>query len=275
MIRGRWCAVGAVDTWWVGKEAAARARLQQAVTLREWAERSLVNKKLRASTRDRYRRMLDRRILPTLGDIPLTSLTRLDVTSWYMTLSVTLANEADERRAHGYKGNTDGRGALYSAYQVLSSVLADAVDHELLDASPAKVKGGLQYKPLHEPVVLTRDQMWQLADLLPDYLQAFVPLLATTGLRKGEMQALMRRHLILDDPERAVVQVRGTVVVPGRSYKIGDPKTKRSTRDIAIPSFVVPILREHISRFSDPGPDGIVFRAKRGGVLSVTVIESW
>ncbi|WP_454856268.1 tyrosine-type recombinase/integrase [Promicromonospora soli] len=176
------------------REAAARARSLQAITLRDWAERSMVNKTLRTSTRDRYRRMLEKRILPALGDITLTALTRMDITSWYMTLSVTLAKEADERRARGYKGNTDGRGALYSAYQVLSSILADAVDHELLDASPAKVKGGLQYETLHEPVVLTSDQMWQLTDLLPDYLQAFVPLLATTGLRKGEMQAPMRRH---------------------------------------------------------------------------------
>jgi integrase len=257
------------------REAAARAQSLQTITLREWAERSMVNKRLRTSTRDRYRRMLDKRILPVLGDIPLSALSRLDVTSWYMTLSVTLAAEADKRRARGYKGNTDGRGALYSAYQVLSSILADAVDHELLDASPAKVKGGLQYETLHEPVVLTPEQMWQLTDLLPDYLQAFVPLLATTGLRKGEMQALMRRHLILDDPDRAVVLVRGTAAVPGRQYKIGDPKTKRSTRDIAIPSFVVPILREHIDRFSEPGPNGIVFRARRGGIVSVSVIESW
>jgi integrase len=136
--------------------------------------------------------------------------------------------------------------------QVLSSILADAVDHEILDVSPAKVKGGLQYETLHEPVVLTFEQMWQLTDLMPGYLQAFVPLLATPGLRKGEMRAPMRRHLVLDDPERAVVQVRGTVVKPGRNYKFGDPKTKRSTRDIAIPSSVVPILLEHIDQYSEP-----------------------
>ena len=94
------------------RDAMARARSLRAITLRDWAERSLVNKTLRASTRDRYRRMLDKRILPALGDIPPAALTRMDVTSWYMTLSVTLAKEADQRRARGHKGNTDGRGAL-------------------------------------------------------------------------------------------------------------------------------------------------------------------
>lgn len=133
--RGQWSPPKA-------REAAARARTLTAMTLRDWAERSMANKRLRGTTKDRYRRMLDNRILPELGDIPLTELTRLDVTSWYMTLSVTLAKEAEERRERGFKGNTDGRGALYSAYQVLSSILADAVSHELLDESPAKVKGG-------------------------------------------------------------------------------------------------------------------------------------
>ncbi|MEU4363646.1 hypothetical protein [Promicromonospora sp. NPDC023987] len=58
------------------------------------------------------------------------------MTSWYTKLAATLA-EARSRTWHGQE-KSDGRGALYSAYQTLSSILTDAVDHELLDASPAK-----------------------------------------------------------------------------------------------------------------------------------------
>lgn len=70
--------------------------------------------------------MLDKRILPVLGDVPLAALTRMDVTSWYMTLSVQLAKEADERRERGFKGNTDGRGTLYSAYQAFRGRVASS-----------------------------------------------------------------------------------------------------------------------------------------------------
>ena len=90
---------------------------------------------------------MKKRILPELGDIPLKDLTRLDVTSWYTKLAATLAEEARLRTWHGQE-KSDGRGALYSAYQTLSSILNDAVDHELLDASPAKVKGALRYRDL-------------------------------------------------------------------------------------------------------------------------------
>jgi integrase len=126
--------------------------------------------------------------MPDLGHIPLGELTRLDVTNWYTKLAARLAADAAAR------SRGDGRGALYAAYQVLSSVLNDAVDHELLDASPAKVKGALRYEAVHEPVVLTADQMWALYDLMPDYLAALVPLAVTTGLRNGELRALKRRH---------------------------------------------------------------------------------
>lgn len=60
------------------------------------------------------------------------------MTSWYTKLAATLAEESRSRTWHGQE-KSDGRRALYSAYQTLSSILNDAVDHELLDASPAKV----------------------------------------------------------------------------------------------------------------------------------------
>jgi hypothetical protein len=196
------------------REALAHNRSLHAITLREWAERSMANKKLRATTRDRYRRMLDKRILPVLGDVPLAALTRMDVTSWYMTLSVQLAKEADERRARGFKGNTDGRGTLYSAYQVLSSILADAVDHEVLDVSPAKVKGGLQYETLHATMQVSsqravswlRGDCWSMAATLPTGFTGPVPV-----ARDGSMQAYAAGER--SSAERWYLQCEPTVAI--------------------------------------------------------------
>ncbi|WP_158281158.1 tyrosine recombinase XerC [Promicromonospora sp. AC04] len=257
------------------RELEARLAQQRSITLREWARRSIEGKRLRNGTRNRYETALEKRILPELGDIPLKDLTRFDVASWYTKLAATLAEEARSRTWRGQE-KSDGRGALYSAYQTLSSILNDAVDHELLDASPAKVKGALRYKAVHEPIVVTADKMWRMAELMPDYLQAIVPLAVATGLRNGELRALQRRHLDLTDPTRAKVAVRGTVAnqkVAGKYNQIGPPKTDASYREVAIPSFVVPILKEHLAKFSRPGPDGMVFPAKRGGVLHASIIE--
>ncbi|MFP3713882.1 hypothetical protein [Puerhibacterium sp. TATVAM-FAB25] len=60
--------------------AEARQARGRALTLAEWARRSVDGKTLRPSTRYRYERVLATRILPELGDIPLAQLTRLDVT---------------------------------------------------------------------------------------------------------------------------------------------------------------------------------------------------
>lgn len=257
------------------RELAARIAQQRSITLREWARRSIEGKRLRGGTRRRYETALEKRILPELGDIPLKDLTRLDVTNWYTKLDATLAEEARSRNWYGQE-KSDGRGALYSAYQTLSSILNDAVEHELLDASPAKVKGALRYKALHAPIVVTPDQMWRMTELMPDYLQAIVPLAITTGLRNGELRALQRQHLEIEDATRAKVTVRGTAAnqkIAGQYNQIGPPKTDASYRDVAIPSFVVPILKEHLASFSQPGRNGLVFPAKRGKVLHASIVE--
>lgn len=257
------------------REQEQRLAQARAITLRDWAYRSIEGKSLRDSTRYRYTRALEKRILPVLGEIPLKDLTRLDVTSWYTALRVTLAKEAKSRTWAGEE-KSDGRGTLFSAYQVLSSILSDAVDHELLEASPAKVKGGLNYKAVHDPVVLTAEQMWWLTDLMPDYLRAIVPLAASTGLRNGELRALKVRHLDLGSPERSKVTVRGTAAnhkSAGAYNRIGDPKTDASKRTVAIPSFVVPVLVQHLGQRETVGPDDLLFPARRGGVMHASIIE--
>ena len=52
----------------------------------------------------------------------------MGIANWYTKMPADLAKEA---KGAGRKG--DGRGAVFSAYQVLSATLSDAVDHELID----------------------------------------------------------------------------------------------------------------------------------------------
>lgn len=257
------------------REQEARLAEARAITLRDWAQRSIAGKTLRDGTRYRYEKALEKRILPVLGDIPLKDLTRLDITSWYTALRLALAQEAKSRTWAGNE-KSDGRGALFSAYQVLSSILSDAVDHELLEASPAKVKGGLNYEAVHEPIVLTPQQLWQLEELMPRYLRALVPLAASTGLRNGELRALKLKHLDLADPLAATVTVRGTAAnqkARGSYNRIGEPKTAASKRTVAIPSFIVPVIKEHLRERGSIGPDDLVFPAARGGVMHASIIE--
>ncbi|HKX16367.1 MAG TPA: hypothetical protein VJN19_14320 [Propionibacteriaceae bacterium] len=49
---------------------------------------------------------------------------------------------------------------------------------------------------------------------------------------------------------------------------VGPPKSDAGRRDVAIPPHILPNVIDHLERFSEPGPDGLVFVGPRGGVLS-------
>ena len=64
---------------------AARSRTKPA-TLAAYVEPWLAERQLKPRTRDLYRRLLDQKILPSLGDLPLRSITALTVREWYANL---------------------------------------------------------------------------------------------------------------------------------------------------------------------------------------------
>ena len=46
-----------------------------------------------------------------------------------------------------------------------------------------------------------------------------------------------------------------------------DPKSHAGTRTVAFPKDIVPELRDHLERFADPKPRGLVFIGPKGGRL--------
>jgi integrase len=49
---------------------------------------------------------------------------------------------------------------------------------------------------------------------------------------------------------------------------VKDPKTKAGSRDVAIPPHLMPMVREHLLAHAEPGPNGLLFPAPRGGHLT-------
>ncbi len=77
-------------------------------------------------------------------------------------------------------------------------------------------------------------------------------LLATFAqLRLGELASLTRNRLDL-----AACQVRVT-----------DAKSPVGNRTVTFPAEIMPELREHLRRYSAPGPKGLVFIGPKGGIL--------
>lgn len=85
------------------------------------------------------------------------------------------------------------------------------------------------------------------------------------SLRFGELASLRRSAVDLDNREvwvrKSQAELRGGRLVDE------DPKSDAGKRAVAIPSAIVPELREHLAQFAEPGRNGRVFVGPNGGRL--------
>jgi integrase len=91
-------------------------------------------------------------------------------------------------------------------------------------------------------------------------------LLATFGsLRFGALAALRRRSV---DLEQGLMSITEAVSELRDGTRLtGEPKTWAGRRTVAVPPLLLPELRNHLDRFSEPGKDGLVFVGPLGGPL--------
>lgn len=112
--------------------------------------------------------------------------------------------------------------------------------------------------------MLTVAQVYVIADHVRPWYRAAVLLAAFTGLRWGELMALRRSHLDLDG--EGVVMVRFSLSEVDGKFIEGPPKSAAGRRDVAIPDVIVPELRAHLGRWSEPAADGRVFVGPKGAI---------
>lgn len=193
---------------------------------------------LRPTTRAHYEQTLRLVILPALGDLPVASITRADVAAWYDSLDPTRAT----RRGH--------------AYDLLRSILAEAVDDGILPENPCRLRGAGKPSPARAGEVLDLSELVAyIAAVDPPY-RVLLALTAWCSLRSGEARAL--RRCDIDDDGR-VLRVRQTILrVPhpdgGQQLVIGPPKTAAGIRSAAIPPVVAHGVAEWLAEWDHRHP---------------------
>ncbi|MGI8808454.1 MAG: tyrosine-type recombinase/integrase [Acidimicrobiales bacterium] len=168
------------------------------------------------------------------------------------------------RRWHADLSNA-GVGAVTVAksYRLLRTILGTAVADEVIVRNPCTVAGaGVERSP--ERPVATVAQVFELAAAVEPRHRALVLTAALSGCRWGELAGLTRRHL---DLLHGTLTVAETLVEGGSGLSIGPPKTDAARRTVALPPPLVPILDEHLAKFSAPGRDGLVFCGPKGGMM--------
>jgi integrase len=208
------------------------------VTLRGYAERWIEQRNLRPRTRALYESMLDRLILPELGDAKIVTLTPAKVRSWH----AELGTEHPTRNAH--------------SYALLHAICATAVQDEVLDANPCRIRAAMQTKRRRDVDILTPTEVNKLAAKMPANLRASVLLAAWCGLRWGETSELRRKDVSGDC---SVLRVRRAVTYRGGKFDVGEPKTSAGVRDVAVPPHIRSMLKSHLKTHVGRAGDSLLF----------------
>ena len=210
-------------------------------TLADWMEHWMENELLgsvKESSRQTYRNLLTRHLLPRLGGYALTQLTPKVIHSFI-----------EELEASGLAENT-----IRGVYRLLSSAMRYALDEGVIRKNPCR-RIHIQHREHGEQRVLNRseqEKLRQTADASRD-LPALLSLY--TGMRLGEICALKWTDI---DWEQGTITVRRTVQrIAGKGPEnnggrtllmIGTPKSHRSCRVIPVPEFILALLRDMLQR---------------------------
>lgn len=235
--RDEWTAPQQREDERLKAEEAAR---EPALTLRifgpDWIEarHNRQGQPLKPRTKHDYTRLLDSKILPSLGDLPLTEITSDHVDIWHRSL-----REHPTEQAH--------------AYQLLRAILNSAAESGLITGSPCRIKGaGSANTDRTHMEMATIKELGALVAGMPQHLRLAVQLAAWCALRLGEVTALQRNDVTLqrDDAgdlvagavriERSVQWIKGKKVV-------GTPKTRAGIRTVHIPPHLLAEVENHLS----------------------------
>ena len=209
------------------------------MSVAEWADRWLRTKvNLKPSTLRNYGVIIDTRITPRWGRLPLSRIEHDDVAAWIADLTREGLSPSWVRQIH----------------RTLSMLFDAAVKGRRITVNPAK---GVDLPRLPRPdkTFLTHEQLADLADACAEY-RTLVYVLGYCGLRFGEAAGLRvksvdllrgRLHIV-----EAMTEVGGRVV-------FGTPKT-HAQRSVPVPRFLRDALAEQLA---GKEPDDFVFPAPR------------
>lgn len=235
--------------------AARNASTRSAVTvptLATWLERHLATLGASATpgTVAEYRRLAARTWLPRLGALPLDAVTRDAVIGWV----------AWQRKQPTVRGGVYSTKSLGNAQRLLSSVMASAVEADVIVKNPARGVPLPKDQAPHERVFLTDSEVARLVHEITPYWRPLVGFLFGTGCRFGEATALRGGDFDLD-ADQPVVRVHRAWKKGETGVYLGAPKSRRGIRTVTIDRTLVELVRPLVDA---AGREGLVFVGRTG-----------
>lgn len=186
--------------------------------------------RVRASTLHSYERNVRLHVLPHLGHVQLRSVDGAALDGLYATLGANLSPRT-----------------IRYIHTIIHRALKDAVKWKLLAVNPADSATPPSAAAHPSPEM----QTWRAVDLNTflekskeedDRFYAAWYLLATTGMRRGEVLGLRWQDVGLDT---GVISVRQTLVRYGNTVKFERPKTAKGRRSVSLDRGTLAVLKAH------------------------------
>lgn len=215
------------------------------ITLGEWLERWLtvyVKPTVKPGSYANYVDVIQKHIIPSLGDTPLQTLRTNTIQDFY-----------NQKRENG---RLDGKGGLsprmiHLMHQVISRALKQAVRENLISTNPAEhtTLPSLKYK---EMTTLKPEEIKEYLEAVKsDRLYVAFLLELNTGLRRGELLALSWDCIDFEKKKLTIKRTLARVRLPDKGtseLKFSEPKTKSGKRDIPLHQNIIKELQAHKAR---------------------------
>ncbi|MGI5952071.1 MAG: tyrosine-type recombinase/integrase [Brooklawnia sp.] len=232
------------------------------VLFKNFAQDWLAGRELSPSTRAEYQRMINGR-LAWFADMSLAQITPAKVKTWW-------TNQGD-------RYPTARRKAYDLMHTILDSATRPDEDTDappLLGSNPARLstktlRAGGGHSRRIKPATLT--ELGIIMTEMPDRYASMVALAAWCAPRFGELTELRRKDVSFERDAQGV-PVAGTLHISRAvvwadpdTPVVKEPKSAAGIRDVSIPPHVIPLLVDHLEKFAQPGPDGLLFPAVESG----------
>lgn len=216
-----------------------------------WREQQL---HYRAKTKVGTESMLRNHVYPTLGDMPMKVIRRVDVQRTITQASQVL-----------------GPGSVENVFMKLKTIFTVAeLDHVIRESPVVRIM--LPEKLHKRVVVLTVDQVLNIYRTIPELYAAPVVACGATGTRKGELFGLTVDRLVgpRDDLKMIIDRQQGNVA--GTWMPTKSPK---SDRELELGRAASLVVSDHLDQYG-PAKTGHVFRTTRGAeVRPGTSAHGW
>lgn len=197
---------------------------------------------LAPTTKAFYKNVIEHIIKPSLGHMKLNTIKPIHAQQFIHMLT------EDGIRTDG-KGDKLSPATVKRYFTVLKSIMAMAYKLDLIEKNPTDTTK-LTLPDVEEPEIeiFTKEEATQMLSCLTDEPLAFqvlIHLAIVTGCRRGELVAL--KWSAVDFTSCSITVKLSNYKLTGEDVRSKAPKTRKSAREIAIPEYLVELLKRYHS----------------------------